>query len=94
MARTPTVTRESIPENQRATFDEIVQERGGEVPTGGPGSVMLNAPEVAQRALALALFLRTETSLVPRIRELAMLVAARENAPTAPGCAAPRGRGV
>jgi 4-carboxymuconolactone decarboxylase len=78
MARTPTVTRESIPENQRATFDEIVQERG-EVPTGGPGSVMLNAPEVAKRALDLAAFLRAETSLVPRIRELAMLLAAREN---------------
>jgi len=78
MARVPNVTRESIPENQRASFDEIVQERG-EIPSGGPGSVMLNAPEVAKRALGLALFLRTETSLEPRIRELGMLVAAREN---------------
>ncbi len=40
---------------------------------------MLNAPEVAQRALGLAMYLRTETSLSPRIRELGMLVAAREN---------------
>ena len=40
---------------------------------------MLNAPEVAKRALGLALFLRTETSLEPRIRELAMCLAAREN---------------
>ena len=78
MARVPNVTRESIPENQRASFDEIVQERG-EIPSGGPGSVMLNAPEVAKRALGLALFLRTETSLEPRIRDLGMLVAAREN---------------
>ena len=78
MARTPAVTRERVPENQRATFDALVQERGG-VPSGGPGSAMLNAPEVAQRALALALYLRTDTSLAPRIRELAMLVAAREN---------------
>ncbi len=78
MARVPSVTRESIPENQKASFDEIVQERG-EIPSGGPGSVMLNAPEVAKRALGLALFLRTETSLEPRIRELGMLVAAREN---------------
>ena len=51
MARVPNVTRESIPESQRATFDEIVQERG-EIPTVGPGSVMFNAPEVAKRALA------------------------------------------
>ncbi len=78
MARTPAVTRESVPEAQRETFDAIVAERGG-VPSGGPGSAMLNAPEVAQRALGLALFLRTDTSLEPRIRELAMLVAAREN---------------
>ena len=78
MTRVPNVTRESIPETQRAVFDEIVQERG-EIPTVGPGSVMFNAPEVAKRALDLALFLRTETSLDPRIRELGMLVAAREN---------------
>ena len=78
MARTPTVTREAVPENQRTAFDAIVQERGS-VPTTGPGSVMLNAPGAAQRALDLALYLRTDTSLEPRIRELAMLVAAREN---------------
>ncbi len=78
MARTPIVARERIPEDQRATFDELVELRGG-VPTSGPGSVMLNAPEVAKRALGLALYLRTDTSLAPRIRELGMLVAAREN---------------
>ena len=78
MARIPALSRETLPENQRATFDELVQQRG-EIPTTGPGSVMLNAPEVAQRALGLALYLRTETSLTPRIRELGMLVAAREN---------------
>ena len=78
MARTPTVTRESVPENQREAFDAYVQERGS-VPTGGPGSVMLNAPQTAQLALGLAQYLRSDTSLSPRIRELAMLVAAREN---------------
>ena len=78
MARVPVVTRESIPEDQRSAFDLVVEERGG-IPTGGPGSVLLNAPEVAQRVLGLAQFLRTDTSLEPRIRELGMLVAAREN---------------
>ena len=75
MARTPAVTRESVPEREREAFDAFVAARG-EVPATGPGSVMLNAPEVAQRALGLAAYLRTETSLLPRIRELAMLLAA------------------
>ncbi len=79
MARTPALTRDSIAEDQKAAFDELVQQRG-EVPTSGPGSVMLNAPEVAKRALDLAGFLRGESSsLERRIRELAMLLAAREN---------------
>jgi 4-carboxymuconolactone decarboxylase len=78
MARTPTVTREHVPEDQRTTFDELVQQRGG-VPTHGPGSIMFNAPEIAKRGLELARYLREETSLSPRIRELAMLTTAREN---------------
>ena len=78
MARVPELSRDNIPEDQRSAFDEMVEQRGG-IPSTGPGSVMLNAPEVAQRALGLALYLRTETSLPARIRELAMLVAAREN---------------
>ena len=78
MARTPPVSRDVIPEDQHAAFDAVVQQRGG-VPTEGPASVLMNAPETAQRALGLALFLRSETSLEPRIRELGMLLAAREN---------------
>ena len=77
MARIPAITRESIPEDQRAVFDVLVQDRG-EVPTSGPASVLFNAPEVAQRGLELARYLRTDTSLQPRIRELAMLLTARE----------------
>ena len=78
MARVPALRREDIPEDQRSAFDGMVEQRGG-VPTTGPGSVMLNAPKVAERALGLALYLRTETSLPSRIRELGMLVSAREN---------------
>ena len=78
MPRVPDLSRDNIPDAQKAAFDEMVQQRGS-IPTTGPGSVMLNAPEVAQRALGLASYLRTDTSLSPRIRELGMLVAAREN---------------
>ena len=77
MARVPAVTRDSIPESQRAAFDEVVRQRG--IPVGGPASVILNAPEISLRVRGLASYLRSETSLAPRIRELAMLVAAREN---------------
>jgi len=77
VARTPAVTRESIPEDQRATFDEFVQGRG-EIPATGPGSVLLYAPAVAKYGLEMARYLRTDTSLSPQVRELAMLVAARE----------------
>ena len=42
--------------------------------------MILNAPEVAKRALGLAGYLRGDSSsLAPRIRELGMLLAAREN---------------
>ena len=78
MARVPAVTRESVPESQRSAFDQVVERRGG-IPADGPGSVLLNAPEVALRVGDLALFMRSETSLEPRIRELAMILTAREN---------------
>ena len=78
MARVPAVTRESVPENQKSAFDQVVEKRGG-IPAGGPGSVLLNAPEVALRVGDLALFMRSETSLERRIRELAMILTAREN---------------
>ena len=58
-------------------FDAFVEQRG-EVPTAGPASVLINAPDVAQRALELARYLRSDTTLSPRIRELAMLFTARE----------------
>ena len=77
VARIPIVTRESVPEDQRTTFDAFVQQRGS-VPTLGPGSIMLNVPEVAKRGLELARYLREDASLSPRIRELAMLTTARE----------------
>ena len=40
---------------------------------------MLNAPEVAIRVDRLGSYLRSGISLAPRIRELCMLLAAREN---------------
>ena len=78
MARIPTASRDSVPADQRDAFDDVVQQRGS-VPTTGPGSIMINAPEVLRRGEQLRNYLRGDESSLPAdIRELAMLVTARE----------------
>lgn len=77
MARLPTASRESVPEKYRAAFDDVVKDRGG-VPTGGPGSVTINSPEVAKRTNNLSAYLRQESGLPANVQELAMLTTARE----------------
>ena len=77
MARIPIATRESVPGNQQAAFDEMVQ-RAGSVPRHGPGSVMIHVPEAGRIANQLSNYLRNESSLSQKIQELAMLVTARE----------------
>ena len=78
MARVKSATLESVPEHQREAFDAFVAQRGS-IPTTGPLSVMLNAPEMLARGEHLRAYLRgDESSLPENIRELAMLVTARE----------------
>ncbi len=77
MARLPIATRESIPENQRATFDEMLQGLGS-VPRYGPGSIMIHAPAAHKLATALNQYLRDDSSVSKKIQELAMLITARE----------------
>ena len=77
MARLPAATRESVPEGQRAAFDEMVQSTGS-APQYGPGSVMIHVPEAHKLATALNQYLRNDSSLPKKIQELAMLVTARE----------------
>ncbi|MBI4192817.1 MAG: carboxymuconolactone decarboxylase family protein [Betaproteobacteria bacterium] len=77
MARLPLASRESVPENQRAAFDELL--RGyGSVPRYGPSSVMIHVPKAHQLVNAVNNYLRSESSLPKKIQELAMLVTARE----------------
>ena len=78
MARIPTASRESVPPEQVAAFDEYVAGRGG-IPETGPMSVLLHVPELIRRGEHLRAYLRgDESSLPANIRELGMLVAARE----------------
>ncbi len=44
MARIPIATRDSVPESQRAVFDEMVQGLGA-VSQYGPSSVMVHVPK-------------------------------------------------
>ena len=77
MARLPFATSQSVPEAQRAIFEEIVQ-GAGSVPRYGPDSVMIHVPQAARWATGLNNYLRDESSLPKKIQELAMLVTARE----------------
>lgn len=79
MARIGPATRETVPVDQREAFDDFVAERGS-VPPSGPLAVMLNAPEMLARGEHLRAYLRGDSSsLAADIRELAMLVTARED---------------
>ncbi len=78
MARVEPATRESVAADQRDAFDEFVKQRGS-VPTTGPLSIMINAPEMLARGEHLRAYLRgDESSLPANVRELGMLVTARE----------------
>jgi hypothetical protein len=75
MARLPPVTRERVREDLRLIFDEVSSGPGG-VGTG-PMSVLKYSPEMSRRAIPLFNYVRNESSLPPKVRELAMLTTAR-----------------
>jgi uncharacterized peroxidase-related enzyme len=70
MVRVPLTTRDDLPDAQRAVYDRIEKSRGG---VGNIWRALLNAPNLADRILALADELRHGTSLDKRTRELAVL---------------------
>ncbi len=78
MARVPLVSRDSVPDELREAFDEVVSHRGANnvVPTG-PTSVLINSPEAARRGVRFINFLTDESSVTPKQRELAILITAR-----------------
>ena len=75
MARIPPVNRERIKEELRPIFDEVAAGPGG-VGTG-PMSVLKNSPEMALRATPLFSYVRNESTVPKKLRELAMLLTAR-----------------
>ena len=78
MARIPIASRESVPQDQLAAFDELVSQRGS-VPDTGPIAIMINVPELTRRGEHLRAYVRgDESSLTANVRELAMILTARE----------------
>src|ERR1700719_4779092 len=77
MARIPPVTRDAVPQNERAAYDAFSAKRGSE-PKIGPYSIIAHMPEMAQRLEALRTYLRQEASLSQKLQELVMLTVARE----------------
>ena len=75
MARIDPPTRDQIKEELRNIFDEVSAPPGG-VGTG-PMSALKHSPEMSRRAIPLFNYVRNESSLPSKIRELAMIVTAR-----------------
>ena len=75
MSRIPFPTVETMNEEQRAVYDDIVNGPRGRLV--GPLRAVLHNPELAQRWQKLGEMLRFGTSLPPRLNELAILVTAR-----------------
>ena len=74
--RTPILTRDQVPENLRDAFDHETANSGGVV-DAGPGSAMINSPEMRRRSNYLVNYLRDESSLPKQIQELVMILTAR-----------------
>ena len=75
MARVKIRTPEEMTEDQRRVYNETVAGRRGRVPA--PLVAWLESPVLADRAQKLGEFVRYETSLPPRLSELAILTVAR-----------------
>ena len=75
MPRLPKASRENFGEELRTLFDEV---SGGPPGAGdGPMSILNHSPEMARRTAPLFNYVRNESSLPQRTRELAMLTTAR-----------------
>lgn len=75
MSRVPEIDPEALTAEQRRVYDAIVAGPRGWV--RGPLAIWLQRPDLADRAQALGRYCRYDSSLPPRLSELAILVTAR-----------------
>lgn len=78
--RLPIVDRDSLPDEARSIFDVHADPRGwSHAGLRGPGGVRLHSPRLAYLWHAVGRYLRDETGLSDRVREVAILITAREH---------------
>ena len=75
MARIRALQPETMTAEQQAVYETIASGPRGRV--HGPLAVWLNRPQLADRAQALGRYCRYETSLPPRLSELAIIILGR-----------------
>jgi 4-carboxymuconolactone decarboxylase len=76
MARVEEVKREEISERQQKLYDDISRTRGGRL--GGPFSVWIRTPDIAEHADRLTNCFRPAKKLDKRLVELIVLMVARD----------------
>lgn len=77
--RLPLPKREELDEAGQMMFDRIVDPKGGTIRgLRGPGGIQLHSPVLARHARPVNHYLRQETALGARLREIAILTTARE----------------
>jgi len=78
--RLPPPRREDLDEHTRPIFDRLADASGGSLAgLQGPGGIRLHSPRVAAPLHEANQYLRSEADIAPSVRELAILVTAREN---------------
>ena len=75
MARLPNLAREDLKPEDRKHVDAIVGTRGG---IRGPFGVLLHSPDLASRVAATGAYVRFEGEMPNALREVVILVTARE----------------
>ena len=75
MSKLPNATREAMTPEQQQIWDKIHQGRTG---GGGPYSMLLHSPEMAQHFAATEDYFRNNSLLPDPVREIIILTAARE----------------
>ena len=77
--RLPSPRREELSAEAQAIYDRLANPSGGNLRgLRGPGGIQLHSPELSRRSHPLNHYLRFEAGFDGRVRELAILVTARE----------------
>jgi putative methionine-R-sulfoxide reductase with GAF domain/alkylhydroperoxidase family enzyme len=78
--RLPLPRREDLDEEGRCLYDRLADPDGGTLRgLRGPGGIQLHSPELSRRSRPVNHYLRYESGLGGRVRELAILATAREH---------------